>query len=166
MTQNKRKTKGKKWVIKNTVTAESLEKSQKISDALGINPIIASLLTARGYDTVDSAKKFIYMESEVLTDPYKMADMSLAVDNVFDDIQSSIEDKIESLRNSSESVIANIGAMNPYNVLSRGYAAVYNGSKQIKSVDQANVGDVVCVELSDGRMDCTVNSTQKGKYRG
>ena len=62
MTQNKRKTKGKKWVIKNTVTAESLAKSQKISDALGINPIIATLLTARGYDTVDSAKKFIYME--------------------------------------------------------------------------------------------------------
>ena len=82
MTQNERKTKGKKWVIKNTVTAESLAKSQKISDALGINPIIATLLTARGYDTVDSAKKFIYMESEVLTDPYKMADMSLAVDRI------------------------------------------------------------------------------------
>lgn len=88
MNKNQRKTKEKKWVIKNTVTAESALKSREISDALGINPIIASLLYARGYKTVDSAKKFIYMESEVLTDPYKMADMNLAVERISKAIKS------------------------------------------------------------------------------
>lgn len=82
MNKIQQKTKEKKWIIKNTVTDESSQKAREISAALGINPIIANLLQARGYDTVESAKKFIYMESEVLTDPYKMADMSLAVERI------------------------------------------------------------------------------------
>ncbi len=88
MNKTLRKTKEKKWVIKNTVTSESSVKSREISQELGINPIISSLLYARGYETVESAKKFIYMESEVLTDPYKMADMSLAVDRISQAIKS------------------------------------------------------------------------------
>ena len=82
------KTKEKKWIIKNAVTEESSAKSREISNALGINPIIANLLQARGYDSVESAKKFIYMESEVLTDPYKMADMRPAVERIAKAIES------------------------------------------------------------------------------
>lgn len=82
MNKTKQKTKEKQWVIKNAVTPEASAKAREISQALGINPIIANLLQARGYDSVDSAKKFIYMESEVLTDPYKMADMKAAVGRI------------------------------------------------------------------------------------
>ena len=76
------KAKEKKWIIKNAVTEENTVSVREISAALDINPVIANLLHARGYNTVESAKKFIYMESEVLTDPYKMADMRPAVERI------------------------------------------------------------------------------------
>lgn len=82
MNKIKQKTKEKKWIIKHAVTEESYSRTSEISSVLGINPIIANLLHARGYDSVDSAKKFIYMESEVLTDPYEMKDMELAVERI------------------------------------------------------------------------------------
>ena len=88
MNKNKQQTKEKKWIIKNAVTAESSAKAREISSALGINPIIANLLQSRGYDTVEAAKKFIYMVSEVLTDPYKMADMRPAVERIAKAIQN------------------------------------------------------------------------------
>lgn len=59
-----------------------------ISRALGINPIIANLLYSRGYTDAESAKKFLYMESEVLTDANQMADMRLAVDRIEKAIKS------------------------------------------------------------------------------
>ncbi len=80
MTKNKMKE--KKWLIKNAVTEDTLDSVNRISKELGINAVIANLLWCRGYCDVASAKKFLYMESEILTDPYEMADMSLAVDRL------------------------------------------------------------------------------------
>ena len=74
--------KEKKWLIKNAVTEDSSGCIAEISESLGINAIIANLLYCRGYRDVASAKKFLYMESEILTDPYEMADMSRAVDRL------------------------------------------------------------------------------------
>ena len=88
MNKIKQQTKEKKWIVKNAFTETTAARVREISSKLGINPIIANLLHSRGYDTVDSAKKFIYMESEVLTDPYKMADMNLAVDRIATAIQN------------------------------------------------------------------------------
>ncbi|MBQ3017250.1 MAG: single-stranded-DNA-specific exonuclease RecJ [Clostridia bacterium] len=78
----KNKMKEKKWLIKNAATEDTLESVSKISEELGINAIIANLLYCRGYRDVASAKKFLYMESEILTDPYEMADMSQAVERL------------------------------------------------------------------------------------
>ncbi len=78
----KSKMKEKKWLIKNAVTEDTLESVSKISEQLGINAIIANLLYCRGYRDVASVKKFLYMESEILTDPYEMADMTQAVERL------------------------------------------------------------------------------------
>lgn len=78
----KNKMKEKKWLIKNAVTEDTLDSVSKISKELGINAVIANLLYCRGYCDVASAKKFLYMESEILTDPYEMADMSPAVERL------------------------------------------------------------------------------------
>ena len=51
-----KETKEKNWLLKSIDTAESLSKVDEISNALGINPIIAKLLYNRGYTDVMSKK--------------------------------------------------------------------------------------------------------------
>jgi single-stranded-DNA-specific exonuclease len=82
MSAKKFKLKEKKWLIANAFSNDSERKIKAIADGLGINPIIANLLYGRGYKTPAEAKKFLYMETEVLTDPYAMADMERAVDRI------------------------------------------------------------------------------------
>ena len=82
MNRKRNKLKEKKWLLKQVGTPEINEAVRNISSSLGINPIIASLLYGRGYTNAESAKQFLYMESEVLSDPMKMADMKLAVDRI------------------------------------------------------------------------------------
>ncbi len=79
MNAKKFKLKEKKWLLKIPKSDDVNEKIRAIADDLGTNPIIANLLYGRGYTDAASAKKFLYMESEVLTDPYDMADMKSAV---------------------------------------------------------------------------------------
>lgn len=78
----KNNTKEKKWLIKYSATEDSASDISRISRELGIDAVIANLLYCRGYRDAASAKKFLYMESEILTDPYEMADMSLAVERI------------------------------------------------------------------------------------
>ena len=87
MNSKKFKLKEKKWLIKIADSAEKERGARAISNELGINPIVASLLYGRGYRDVASAKKFLYMESEILTDPYEMADMESAVKRISEAIE-------------------------------------------------------------------------------
>ena len=80
--------KEKKWLLKNAVTAEALARSQEIADGLGITSITAQLLYNRGYQDIASVKKFVYMESESLTNPYEMKDMVPAVERIGRAIQN------------------------------------------------------------------------------
>ena len=84
--------KEKNWLIKSNDSPEYDQFISEIALALGINPIVAKLLYNRGYQTVESAKAFVYMESEMLLDPFKMKDVEKGIDG----IKSAIErgDKI------------------------------------------------------------------------
>ncbi len=80
--KNKKETKEKRWIFRCDGSEESTEKIEKIASSLGIDPIIARLLYNRGYTDTLSAKKFIDMESEMLSNPFDMADMQKAVDRI------------------------------------------------------------------------------------
>ena len=75
--------KEKKWLIKSIDSREYDAAITEIALALGINPIVAKLLYNRGYTTVESAKAFIYMESEMLIDPFLMKDIVKAIDGIW-----------------------------------------------------------------------------------
>lgn len=76
------KTKEKKWILKSDESGEAYSQKQLIASELGINPIVAELLYNRGYTDPISAKSFLYMESEMLCDPFSMKDMDVAVDRI------------------------------------------------------------------------------------
>lgn len=82
MSKTKNRLKEKKWLLKTSSTPEIDLACRKIAEGLGINPVIAKLLYSRGYKDVAAAKKFLYMETEVLSDPMMMADMGSAVERV------------------------------------------------------------------------------------
>jgi len=75
MKLRKEKAKEKKWILKSADTPESQAAVKKISDKIGINPIIAKLLYSRGYQDAAAVKRFIRMEREMLLNPFLMKDM-------------------------------------------------------------------------------------------
>ena len=74
--------KEKNWLIKSTDTQEFNSAVSDIASGLGINPVVAKLLYNRGYTDVVSAKAFVYMESEMLMNPFKMKDMDRGIEGI------------------------------------------------------------------------------------
>ncbi len=69
----------KRWVLKNEYPASAEEAIGKIAETLGVSQILARLLYSRGYETPESARRFIRMESELLCDPFLLADIEPAI---------------------------------------------------------------------------------------
>ena len=78
-------------------------------------------------------------------------------DIAFDGIQLQVEQKISRIKDRVNNCLGNIEAMNPYNVMRRGYAVALdkNGRRIINSND-VNISDDIKVELSSGELVCTV----------
>ncbi|MBQ1260627.1 MAG: single-stranded-DNA-specific exonuclease RecJ, partial [Clostridia bacterium] len=74
--------KEKQWLLKSQPQGNEDFTISKIASALGINPIIARLLYTRGCKSVDEARSFILMESEMLENPLRMTDMEKAIRRV------------------------------------------------------------------------------------
>ena len=74
--------KEKNWLLKSSDSPEYNSAAAEIATELGINPVVAKLLYNRGYTTPASAKAFVYMESEMLLDPFKMMDVDKAIDSI------------------------------------------------------------------------------------
>lgn len=81
MLENEMK-KEKQWIPRANVPTAADAEIRKIANELGINPIIAKLLYSRGCHTVNDAKAFIYMETEILANPFEMADMEKGIARV------------------------------------------------------------------------------------
>ncbi len=71
--------KEKKWILKSSASDGTDTAVAEIASELGITPIIARLLYNRGYTDPRSARSFIYMESEMLSDPFDMKDMEKGI---------------------------------------------------------------------------------------
>jgi single-stranded-DNA-specific exonuclease len=72
------KKKSKKWLVRETECARATE----MSAHLGVSPIVAGLLLARGYQDIESAKTFLNPSLSHLHDPFLMRGMSQAVERV------------------------------------------------------------------------------------
>ena len=80
--KNKIETKEKSWIIKSDESPSAVKCAEDIVAALGINPIVAKLLYNRGYNDPSSAKSFIYMESEMLSNPFEMRDVDKGIERI------------------------------------------------------------------------------------
>ncbi len=81
---DKNKIKEKKWLISAGTSRDALAEAEKISESLGVSSVISRLLFGRGYTTPAMAKAFLYMETESLSDPYLLKDISPAADRIIE----------------------------------------------------------------------------------
>lgn len=79
---NKIDAKEKRWIIRSSDDISTSSAINAIAEGLGINPIVAKLLFNRGYTDVESAKSFMYMESEILSDPFLLKDIIKGIERV------------------------------------------------------------------------------------
>ena len=70
-----------KWNYK-PLNSEQAEQRRKLSNELGINPVLAQLLLQRGITTFDEARRFFRPQLDDLHDPFLMNDMPKAVDRL------------------------------------------------------------------------------------
>ena len=68
----------RKWIVRQTDAARAKE----LSAALGISPIVANLLVARGHERVDSATAFLNPSLDQLHDPSLMLGINEAVERL------------------------------------------------------------------------------------
>ena len=74
--------KERKWVLKSADSDKHNFEISKIAKELRINPIIAKLLYSRGYTDTAAVKAFLYMEKELLCNPFDMKDMDKGVERI------------------------------------------------------------------------------------
>lgn len=74
------------WTLKNKPDPEIVE---QLSDSLGINPILSSILAQRGIENFDMAKHFFRPSLDDIHDPFLMKDMHLAVERISYAIQQN-----------------------------------------------------------------------------
>ncbi len=82
MSKNEQMIRKKRWILKSADAPELSRGATAIAEGLKVHPIVAKLLYTRGYETVQSAKTFLAMESEMLCNPNDLKDMQSAVHRV------------------------------------------------------------------------------------
>ncbi len=68
-----------RWIVKDKPDSK---KTKELSNALGVDPILSSILVQRGIDNFDKAKHFFRPSLKDLHDPFLMKDMEKAVHRI------------------------------------------------------------------------------------
>lgn len=74
--------------------------------------------------------------------------------------EQTLTARIVSLQRATDKAVARVDAVNPANVLRRGFAYVSHGERRVSSVKQLQKGDTVNITLSDGVFDATVTNKE------
>ena len=84
--------------------------------------------------------------------------MEASADRLLHRISLSFLSRISVAEAGLSALEARIGASDPRNILSRGYALVTDSAGRIvKSAAPVSVGDALQIRYSDGKLNCTVN---------
>ncbi|MBQ8588553.1 MAG: exodeoxyribonuclease VII large subunit [Clostridia bacterium] len=97
------------------------------------------------------------MSSHVMRRPMRMIeDRAQEIDDAVKRLLHSYTDCIEKRGLTLREYSYKLGALNPVNVLSRGYSVAKKGDKVIKNVCDVCIGDEITLTVTDGDINCTV----------
>lgn len=93
-----------------------------------------------------------------MSESYQLSRIKANLDNVTLRLNNSFSNIIKSKNEVLKENIAKLNVLYPLNILSRGYSLVYKEDTLIDSVNNININDKIKVQLSDGLLECTVDS--------
>ena len=100
--------------------------------------------------------------SRHLQDPLRpIEDKRMAVAVLSERLEGGMERVTERSRLSLAARSAQLGALDPFAVLTRGYSAVFAEGSSVRSVDQLAEGQRVTLRLSDGEAEADVIKTKR-----
>ena len=104
-----------------------------------------------------------YMKSRVLTNPLNMFDEKrMSLISATERVYASMDRKNKDLRSDIQKVSAQLTALNPLAVLSRGYGAVFNETGEVvKSVCTLEKGKNIIVKISDGNIKAKIQKIER-----
>lgn len=125
------------------------------ADDAQIRLLITARLKHLRQRLLSQAQKRVLTSPEYLLDNRRMQTHSLT-----NRLDALMQRKLMRQKERFAASLAGLRAMNPLEVLARGYSIVTKEGKVIASSQEAAVGDVVNVRLSDGRLICQVQQRQ------
>ena len=149
----------------NLLPKPNLETVTHLSKALGIDPLLSSLLVQRGITTYDQAKGFFRPSLEELHDPFLMQDMDLAVERIqraiaaqetiliYGDYDVDGTTSVALLSSYLKSYYPNVATYIP-DRYTEGYGVSYKG------IDYAQDNDITLIIA----LDCGIKAIEKVAY--
>lgn len=100
--------------------------------------------------------------SRILSDPARLTDdRRMALLSLSGRLDGSADRALESAHFRLAATARHLGALDPFSILSRGYAAVFAGERAVRSVDELRTGDSVVLRLADGTATADITNTEK-----
>ncbi len=95
---------------------------------------------------------------EAANPAHRMLGARLRLDNANTSLLRAVRQQVKDKRSRFGFLVRQLDALSPLKVMDRGYSLVYDerGQKLIKSVEDAQLGDIVNIRLADGRLNCHV----------
>ncbi len=139
---------------------DSIELKRKLSN---VTVRLQSILSARVKHLRAELKAS--SSSRVLTNPLAyIDDRRLKQMALLKDLERAMTANVDSSKNKYLRLTSVLEAVNPLKVLSKGYSAVFTESGEIvRSVKDAQKGDIIAVRTSDGSINAEVLSVKKEK---
>lgn len=93
-----------------------------------------------------------------MSESYQISRIKANLDNITLRLNNSFSNIIKSKNEVLKENVAKLNVLSPLNILSRGYSLVYKDDTLIDSVNKININDSIRVQLSDGLLECTIDS--------
>lgn len=107
------------------------------------------------------ASRRIFREPDLIfEDKYRRLDL------LTDDLKRIYSMRLEERRGRLREGAYRLSALNPVNVLDRGYSVATRGDKVIKSTSDVEIGGDIALRVTDGTIQCTVKNTENTALRG
>ena len=116
-----------------------------------LDTAISTLLSEKNTEIKNLAEKKCFSSAKYLTEKLneQIAEIDRRITKCGKEIISTNTQKIQA-------VASRLSALNPMNVLSRGYSAIFSEQKVISSIKQVNAGDKLTLVLADGEINTKV----------
>lgn len=79
-------------------------------------------------------------------------------DNLSDRLLANFQNVLNQNKSRLSNNISKLDALSPLKILSRGFSVIESDGKVVTSTEAVKVGDNITLTLSDGKLNCTVNS--------